>query len=636
MIKYLAKIITSIKLLMRTAIHILSLLMIMAISMPMLSQELIKPQKIEHPEDNNRSRQRLGIQYYQNRDYEKSLEIFVELYNEEPVHLNYTYYLYSLIELREYKEAEKLAKKHMKSHPGQPRYQVDLGFIYISASEPEKAEKEFEDVIDNLRPNINEIKQIANAFYLRRQNEFAILTYEKGKELMKGEYGFDMELASMYERNGNYEPMVETYLDYLQTDPEGIENVQNRLQSAMNRDIENILPDILREALLVRYQESPEDVTLNELLLWLSVQQKDFSFAFIQARSLDRRFNEDGSRVLSLGDMALSNKDYEAALDCYQYILDKGKDAPLYLNGLIGFLETRYQQISANIKIEKELLIELESAYVEAIEEFGIRQQTIQLLRDLAHIQAFHLNKEDAAIENLNKAIDVPGPESISRATCKLELADIYLFQGEVWEATLLYSQVEKVFKNEPIGHLAKLKNARLTYYIGEFIWAKAQLDVLKSATSKLIANDALELSLLIADNIEADSSYRGLTYYSHAELLLYQNKLDKAYTTLDSLNLIIGWHPLFDEALYQKAEIRIKQGRYEDADKLLEQVTYSYADDILGDDALFRRAQLQEEIFKNEDKAMELYRELLTRYPGSVYTVVARKKFRELRGDEI
>ena len=159
---------------------------------------------------------------------------------------------------------------------------------------------------------------------------------------------------------------------------------------------------------------------------------------------------------------------------------------------------------------------------------------------------------------------------------------------------------------------------------------------MLKSATSKLIANDALELSLLIADNIEADSSYRGLTYYSHAELLLYQNKLDKAYTTLDSLNLIIGWHPLFDEALYQKAEIRIKQGRYEDADKLLEQVTYSYADDILGDDALFRRAQLQEEIFKNEDKAMELYRELLTRYPGSVYTVVARKKFRELRGDEI
>jgi tetratricopeptide (TPR) repeat protein len=608
----------------------------MAFSIPVLSQELIKPQKIQHPTDNKRTKQRLGIQYYQNRHYQKSLEVFSSLYEEEPVNLNFTYYLYSLLELRAFKEAEKLVKKHIKSHPGQLRYQVDLGYVYIRASEPEKAEKEFEDVIENLRPNINEIKQIANAFYLRRQNEFAILTYEKGKELMKGEYSFSIELAGMYERNGNYEPMVETFLDYLQEKPEEIQNVQNRLQTAMNRDIENILPDILREALLIRYQENPEDVSLNELLLWLSVQQKDFAFAFIQARSLDRRFNEDGTRILDLGDMALSNKDYRAALDCYQYILDKGKDAPLYLNGLIGFLETRYQQISANIRIEQKELLDLELAYIEAIDEFGVRPQTIQLMRDLAHIQAFHLEKEEAAIENLNKAIAVPGPESINRATCKLELADIYLYQGEVWEATLLYSQVEKVFKNEPIGHMAKLKNARLTYYIGEFNWAKAQLDVLKSATSKLIANDALDLSLLIADNIDTDSSYRGLTYYSHAEMLLYQNKLDDAYTTLDSINLIIGWHPLFDEVLYQKAEIRIRQGRYPEADSLLNLLTYSYPDDILGDDALFRRAQLQEEIFKDEEQAMTLYREILTRYPGSVYTIVARKKFREMRGDEI
>ncbi|HSG68245.1 MAG TPA: tetratricopeptide repeat protein, partial [Bacteroidales bacterium] len=273
-------------------------------------------------------------------------------------------------------------------------------------------------------------------------------------------------------------------------------------------------------------------------------------------------------------------------------------------------------------------------AYEEAILEFGVHAQTMQLLRDLAHIQAFHLDKVDEAIANLNLAIAVPGPENLPRAQCKLELADIYLFQGEIWEATLLYSQVEKTFKNEPIGHMAKLKNARLTYYIGEFAWAKAQLDVLKSATSKLIANDALELSLLIADNIEADSSYAGLFLYAQADLLTYQNKLDEAFMKLDAINILGGWHPLFDEVLFQKAEIRIQQGRYEEADSLLQKLYISYPDDILGDDALYRRARLQQEIFKDSSTAMALYQELLTNYPGSIFTIDARKRFRALRGD--
>jgi len=430
--------------------------------------------------------------------------------------------------------------------------------------------------------------------------------------------------------------MVETYLDHLKEYPEAREDVQNRLQTAMARDIEDNLPEILRESLLIRYQETPEEVYLNELLLWLSIQQKDFSFAFTQARSLDRRFREDGYRVLDVAELALLNNDYDAALESYEYILDKGKDAPLYLNGLIGFLETRYQQISHNILIEDDALLELESAYMEAIGEFGIRQETMQLLRDLAHIQAFHLSKEEEAIDNLNLAIGIPGPESVSRARCKLELADIYLFTGEVWEATLLYSQVDKAFKNDPIGHLAKLKNAWLTYYIGEFAWAKAQLDVLKAATSKLIANDALELSLHIADNIESDSSYNGLRYYANAELLMYQNRFEEAYTTLDSIQLLSVWHPLFDEVLFQKAEIRIRQGEYEQADSLFHEISIAYSEDILGDDALFRRARLHEEIFLDEEKAMELYQELLIRYPGSVYTIEARKRFRILRGDEV
>ncbi len=341
---------------MRTFLHIAFILFLLSGSMQVFGQEGQWYDKAI--QEKKRENQRLGIQYYQNKDFEKSFEIFSKLYDKDPSHVNYTYYLYSILEMREFREAEKLAKKHVKNNPGQLRYQVDLGFVYLRASEPEKSKRKFDEVIKKLPPNVNEIKQIANAFYLRNQTEYALQTYRRGKELMNGEYTFDIELATMYERNGNYPEMIETYLDHLTLYPEERENIQNRLQSALARDIEHNLPDILRESLLIRYQETPEEVFLNELLLWLSIQQKDFAFAFIQAKSLDRRFNEDGGRVLEIAELALSNSDLDAALESYQYILDKGKDGPLYLNGLIGFLETRYQQISKNIKIEEEEMLE--------------------------------------------------------------------------------------------------------------------------------------------------------------------------------------------------------------------------------------------------------------------------------------
>ena len=621
---------------MRALLHITIFLIFLTGGGSAVAQLDIRVNPQGQQQNNAREQQRIAIQYYQNRDYEKAYEMFSVLYENDASHINYTYYLYTLIEQRNYKEAEKLAKKQSRNNPNRLRYAVDHGFVLINASEPEKAARKFDEVIKRLPANIHEIKEIASAFYLRNQAEYAIRAYLKGKELMKGEYTFDIELATMYERNGNYQEMCDTYLDHLASFPEAREEVQNRLQSALARDIEHNLPEILRESMLARYQESPEEVYLNELLLWLSIQQKDFAFAFIQARSLDRRFGEDGFRVLEVAELAMANRDFDAAIEAYTYIMDKGKDAILYLNALIGFLETRYQQIADNIRIEDREMQELETAYIEAIEEFGVHQQTIELLRDLAHIQAFYLDKEYEAIDILNQAIAVPGPESIARAKCKLELADIYLFLGEVWEATLLYSQVDKTYKSEPIGHLAKLKNARLTYYIGEFAWAKAQLDVLKAATSKLIANDALELSLLIADNIEADSSYAGLRLFSKADLLLYMNKPDEALATLDSIKLLGAWHPLFDEVLYKKAEIRIMQGFYTEADSLLQVIGTAYPDDILGDDALYRRAKLQEEIFMDRLKAMDLYQELLTSYPGSIYTIEARRKFRNLRGDPI
>jgi predicted negative regulator of RcsB-dependent stress response len=428
--------------------------------------------------------------------------------------------------------------------------------------------------------------------------------------------------------------MIEEYLNMLEEDPSRLEMVQGRLQNALNRDFDDKISDLMREALLRRNQKNPDNRYFGEMLLWLSVQQKDFAFALIQARSLDTRFSENGMLVFNIGNLSLANQDYGVARDAYAYILNKGAINPYYAESLTGTLRARFLMITEGFGYAPKDLLNLEQEYKAALAELGSNPRTVYLMRDLAHLQAFYLNNLDEAMTLLEQAVAIPGLPEMVKAEIKLELGDTYLFTGEVWEASLLYSQVEKALKNEPIGHEAKFRNARLSYFIGEFEWAKAQLDVLKAATSKLIANDAMELSLLISDNMDPDSTYTALAFFARAELSMYRMQYDGALATLDSIRMLALSHPLDDDVLFRKAEIFISKNDLAQADSLLADIVEDYPFDILADNALFRRAELHAGPLNDKAAAMDMYQRLVLEYPGSLFATEARKRYRQLRGD--
>lgn len=596
--------------------------------------------QITNPSQGNNQRfeqeERLASQYYRTKEYKKAAEIYSKLYRKSPSQYYYSYYMYCLLQLQDYDDAEKLAKKQFKKFPVKLKYLVDLGYIYQQQGETDKASREYNRAIRNLTPNIYHIKELANSFYMKGQTDKGIETYLHGREILDGEFSFRLELANMYKRGGNYDAMTDEFLDEIESNPASAEHIKNTLNIQLHDDAEGTFREYLWIALLKRSQKDPDNIEFVEMLLWMSIQSRDFGFAFTQAKSLDRRFAEDGSRIFDLGRLCLDNEDYQTAIKAFSYVMNKGQDNIFYLSSLIGKLKSEYLRLTSGFNYEDEDLLKLEKEYLEVLEVYGLYPETIQLIRDLAHLQAFYLGDLDEAIVILEQARQIPGVPGKLIAECKLDLADIYLFSDEVWEATLLYSQVEKSFPHEPIGHLAKLKNARLTYYIGEFEWAKAQLDVLKAATSKLIANDAMDLSLLIADNLDADSSTTGLMYFARADLLSYQNKDEIALTMLDSIYGVNLFHPLFDEVLLKKAEIMIKRKEYVAADSLLERLAVHFPFEILADDALFLRARLQEDYFMDNDKALAIYKQILLNYPGSLYTIEARKRFRKLRGDDI
>ncbi len=340
---------------------------------------------------------------------------------------------------------------------------------------------------------------------------------------------------------------------------------------------------------------------------------------------------------MELGLLCVSNEDYETGAKCFDYVILKGKENYHYINARMELIKAMYKKITTGFSYTTGYLWELENKINITLGELGKAARTANLMKIMAHLQAFYLNKTNEATELLSEAITLTNSNKDVQAECKLELGDINLMTGDVWDASLLYSQVDLEFKHDPIGNEAKLRNAKLAYYNGEFQWAQAQLDILKASTEKLIANDAMELSILISDNShEGKDDSLALCLFSKADLLSFRNQYDNALITLDSIAIKFASSPLADDVLYKKHKIYLSQGKFTEAADQLQKLLNNYSFDILGDDALFKLAEINELYLKNSEKAKQLYEELLTKFPGSLYTVEARKRFRRLRGDSM
>ncbi|MCD6112329.1 MAG: tetratricopeptide repeat protein [Bacteroidales bacterium] len=588
----------------------------------------------KHPQRQGNKDLILAAKYFRNKEYKKAADLYLKIYSDTKNFTYFDYYIHCLIGLNDLKTAEKEIKKQIRKNKNNYNFIIELGYIYKYSDQPVKAKKQFETVLKKIPKDKFIIKDIANRFLSKKETEYAILTYKKGRKILKSNNTFVFELANAYNISGNYQSMINEYLQLLKYDKSKISTVQNRLRYTIRKDPDNEKHKILRKSLLSLVQKYPDISIYSEMLLWYSIQEKNFDIAFTQAKALDKRFHENGNRIFHLAKLCASNNDYDIATKAYKYIIKKGEDNVFYIDSKIGLLETKFLKVTDNVNNNEKDLKILENEYISTIKDMGSNRETIRLIMNLAHLKAFYLHKNQEAIELLKNALTINRVPLKTKAECKIKLADIYLFTGEVWEATLLYSQVEHNLKNNVLGNLAKYKKAKLYYYIGEFRWAKAQFDILKAATSKFIANDAMEMSLLINDNLDNDSINTALSLFSKADLLSYQNKDNEALQTLDSISTIAKGHPISDDVIYKKAEIKIKQGLFHEADSLLQKITELYPFDITADNALMKRGEIYEKVFKNKKKAMDIYQELLKKYPDSIFSVEARKRFRLLRGD--
>ncbi len=581
------------------------------------------------------SNEQLAIEFLKNGETEKALKLFEDAYSKAPSQHLYGIYLEALLQENKTKDAEKLAKKHLRNFPNIPTTAVDLGYIYLVSGEKSKADKEFSNLIEKLPKNYNQIVEIAFALFNRSQVEYAIQAFSKGREILNAPNAFSLDMATLYEQTNRMSEMTREYLTMLNNEPTMLPHVQQRVQAILTNDSDKKKTEEIRKTILEYIQKNPESRIAQDFWIGLLLSVENFDMALNFAKAYDKRFNDNGEKALDVADIA-KNSMAKTSEQAYQYVIAKGEESPHYMEARIGLLSYYYTKITTALVMDEKALAALEKEYAELLEKYPISTLSIQLLRDWARISAFYKGDFVKADSLLQRTLFIPNlPRSVI-AECKLDLADIYLFTGEVWESTLLYSQVEKEFKYDEIGFDAKLRNARLSYYIGEFEWSLAQLDVLRAATSKLIANDAMELSLLIRENNDIDSSFTNLRLFSHADLLIYQKKYDEALTFFDSIRRRQFDHPLYDDILMRRAEIALKKENPEEATRYLEEVYTTYADELLADDALFLAARIYDENLNLPIKALALYEKLILEYPSSLYIPTIRPRFRELREGKI
>jgi TolA-binding protein len=578
--------------------------------------------------------EKLANEFYRNQDWESAKAMYLKLYETYNAQHYYNYYFNCLIQLNQLDEAEKSARKRQRSTK-EVQNEIDLGYILMLKGDQKKANNMFEKVISDMPADRNQINQISNTFRTRNLDEYALQTYEKGSMLPGVNYAFNLEKAGLYQMTGNYSATIDAYLAHLTTQPDHLDVVKNRLLSLMSMDIDNSMAELIRQKLLIKAQSDPNVLLYGELLIWYALQQKEYDIAMIQAQALDKRLGDRDFSVLELAEISLTNSQYEVALNGFNYIAAKGQNSIYYFQGSKGALKARYYLAIENQIADKEVYKKISDDIDVSFQKMGFNKETYDLAIIQANIFTYQLNKPTEANSILNQALSLPlQPNEL--AHLKMYQADILLYQNDVWEATLLYSQIDKSMKNEPIAHEARFRNARLRYFIGEFSWSQLQLDVLKAATSKLIANDALNLSLLIRDNLMDDTTGNSLRAFARADLLTFQKKDKEALLLLDSLADHDRTLSLKPHVLMKKAEILIRENRQAEADSIYALVFRGFADGYLADDALFRSAVLNEYQLNNIQKAGSLYEIIFDKYPASIYAAQARQKYRLLRGDSI
>jgi tetratricopeptide (TPR) repeat protein len=571
----------------------------------------------------------LAKQYFADGDFEKAVVFYEKLVEKNPRRTEYVQDLVACYQqLERYVEAEDFLNERLKDRNPYPTLLIDLGYNYALQEKEDMAKINYDKALDIISKNPNYGYALGLQFQKYSLLDLAIKAFQKSMDLNPA-LDFNFQMARIYGEQGNVEAMYNSYLNLVIDGKTSKSNILRSIDDFVSEDAEDKNNILLKKVLLERAQKNP-DILWNELLSWLFVQQKQYGSAFRQEKAIYKRMNGSSTtRLENLGKDALENEQHEVAKDIFSYIIENTSNKITQLDSELYLIDIELLNPSSNI------LEAIQKKYDALLDEYGYKTQSLQLQVAYANFLTFKKNDPAPAEKLLKNSLDLPLSDR-GTAYLKLALGDILVYDKKFNEALIYFSQIQQKLKNDVLGQDARYKVAQTSFYKGDFDWALTQLKVLRSSTSQLIANDAMQLSLLISDNSLEDSTQTALKKYARADFLAYQNKTDEAITELNDILENHKGEKIEDEALLKQAQLFEKQKKYEKAQLNYQKIITFYGNGILADDAYYALGELYRKILNDPLKAKEQYEKIIYNYQDSYYFPDARKNFRILRGDFI
>jgi tetratricopeptide (TPR) repeat protein len=569
--------------------------------------------------------EQLAQYYYDKGDFEKAKMGYEELLLGVPQNMQYflrTVDCYQ--QLEQFDSAEKAITTRLNKY-NQGNLLVELGYNFQLQENEVKAKIYYDQAIELIKKNPNEVYGIASTFEKKVLLDYALKSYQTATDL-ESKYNFNYQKGLLYGQLGNTEMMISTFLDESYANPQNSILIQNQLSRFMSDDSDANFSETLRKELIVRVQKI-QDLFWNHYLSWFYVQQKEFSKAFIQEKAIYKRNPESLSNIVNLAYLAVEEDDQEIAVAILGFVLENTKDLELLVQA-----NTYLMRIKIDKAKEKDFAT-INAEIEGLLTEYEISPFTLSLQLIQAHFVAFNLNNPEQGRAIIKKVLDLR-LNDYEVAQAKMELADILLFEEKFNQALIYYSQIEMDLKNDVVGHEASLKAAKTSYFKTDFVWALKQFKELKSANTQLIANDALEYFLLINDNTAADSTQTALKEFAKGDYLLYQNRDQEAIIQFQSILGKYKGQEIEAVTLLRLGKVYEKMADYTLALSQYQEIIDRHSDGIYIDEALFFSAEIYNKKLKETDKAKPLYEKIIFNHEDSIYFVQARKSFRQLRGD--
>ncbi len=574
--------------------------------------------------------------FIENKNYNEAINIYEGLLKKvgDEIPSFHENYLLALKEQNEQKKTKKYLKKLLKNNKSNTSLSIDYFKFLMDTEDSISAIKFKEDFLKIISEQPEQLETAALLFENENMHLDAINALNQLEKISRQK--FTKKLAENYLKAGDLENATRKYLDELNTDNESEADLDDFLVF-INEKIMPLDNHVFLEKLILEYsQKDPQNIYYPEILMWYYVQKEDYYSAFLQGKSIDRRNKKIGEKLLPLGERAIKAKIYQEAEIILEYVKEKTSNDFTKAKAWELLIFAKEEQLKKNGHVNKESVQSLLQEYQQIVDVYGISNNSIDIALKLADLKAKYLNNSEEAIELLQKYLNSNRIYGKQKTKIKLKLAEVYITSDNPWESALLYQQIEREEQGNKYEQEARIGRARVFYFMGDFKLSASILDVLKLATHKEIANDAIDFALLIKENQDLDSADAVLRTYAGAELDFFKKNIDKAITKFDSILINCSNHPLVDEAAFQKAKVLSYKNDHKEAINTLQKIVETNPESILAEEIDYTIAKTYDKDLSEKERAMNLYLEHITKFPGSIHREEARERYRKLRGDRI